>query len=132
MKNNPHTCSEYLLDTAPMGLAGKKALATPLSQAPSWTKNPRESDVLTKPKAIWVEWPFMYQIWHYKYVLAREAGKGLVRMVQVLDEREQDWPPSTTALVKKSGINKTLKRKEVRIVTGQRKVKSRGPLNTEL
>lgn len=44
-----------------------------------------------------------------------------------LDEREQDWPPSTTALVKKSEINKTLKRKEVRIVTGQRKVKSGVP-----
>lgn len=43
-------------------------------------------------------------------MLAREAGKGLVRMVQVLDERKQDWPPSITTLVKKSGINKTLKR----------------------
>lgn len=43
-------------------------------------------------------------------MLAKEAEKGLVRMVQVLDERKQDWPPSITALVKKSGINKTLKR----------------------
>lgn len=44
----------------------------------------------------------MYQIGHYKYVLAREEGKGLVTMVLVLDERKQDWPSSITALVKRA------------------------------
>lgn len=87
----------------PIGLAGKKKiLATPLPQAPSSTKDSRESDVLNKPKCIWEEWPFMYQIGHYKYVLAREEGKGLVTMVLVLDERKQDWPSSITALVKRA------------------------------
>lgn len=63
-------------------------------------------------------------------MLAREEGKGLVSMVQALDERKRDWPSSITALLKGAGINKNLKKRGGKgIVRGQRKVKSGVPPN---
>lgn len=73
MKNNPHMYSEYLLDTVPWGLQ-EKTQAAPLSQAPSWTKDSRESDVSSKPECI-------YQLWHCSCVFLAREGRGLVRMV---------------------------------------------------
>lgn len=60
---------------------------------------------------MWVKWPLIYSSDFTITCWPGKEGKGLVSMVQALDERTRDWPSSITALLKGAGINKNLKKK---------------------